>query len=465
MKAVSEQRKVRLLAGLAVATGTLGVTTLFGVGGVGGVAGADPLTNNGSPTTTALVGVGADVTQDLFDAYAGASQPGTATTQFFTPLTAGASANNITIQSFDASPQGGTTTAPGSITTVVGGPTFDRPNSSTAGIAALQDSINYGTLGGFENSSGSATGTQVDVQGQIAFARSARAVKVTSGDGASDLTGIPYARDGLGILYYDGVGDGAVENLSWSDLQQLYTSATGTITIPGTSDTLYGFLPISGSTPRSNLETVLGGISDATASAAALASGITTGNGYAIAANNVTQNSGNSFFSAAQELESLHPGSDVVIPISSGSWIGQADGTGFDRSNLARGAGTIGSGAPVVNLVDITDKAGTNIGLPYTGTAPGATPVAGAEVPNTTYYQDQPDITASDPNWGYNLYTVVPTSDLAGFGGNAAIKALFDGSGSVLCSSGAQTIAHEFGFDTLTAAEGTCGSTSNVGNS
>jgi len=445
MKAAWELKKVRAFAGLAIMTGTLGFTALTGSGGV---AQADPLTNNGSVTTTALVNVGADVTQDLFDAYAGASQPGTATTQFFTPISAGAAANNITIQSFDASPQGGTTTAPGSITTVVGGPTFDRPNSSTAGIQALQDSLNFSTLGGFENSSGSATNTQVDVQGQIAFARSARALKTTSGDGPTDLTGIPYARDGLGVLYYDGAGDGAVKSLTYADLKSLYTSSSGHITIPSTSDTLYAFLTISGSTPRSNLETVLG-VTDSAANTAALATG--TGD------NNITQNSGNAFYSAVQTLEAAHPNSDVVIPISAGSWEGQADGTGFDRSNLARGAG--------VDLVDITNQAGTDIGKPYTGTAPGATPVAGSETPSTTYYEDLSDSTASFPTWGYDIYTIVPTAALAGFGGNAAIKSLFDGSTSVLCSSAAQTIAHEFGFDSLTSSEGTCGSTTNTGNS
>jgi hypothetical protein len=147
----------------------------------------------------------------------------------------------------------------------------------------------------------------------------------------------------------------------------------------------------------------------------------------------------------------------VVIPISAGSWEGQANGEGFDRSNLARGAG--------VDLVDITNQDNVDIGKPYTGTPPGATPVLGAETPSTLYYQDASDTTGSFPTWGYDIYTIVPTSDLSGFGSNAAIISLFDGSGSVLCSTGAQQTAHLFGFDSLTGAEGTCGSTTNVGNS
>jgi len=76
----------------------------------------------------------------------------------------------------------------------------------------------------------------------------------------------------------------------------------------------------------------------------------------------------------------------------------------------------------------------------YTGRQP-ARPRWRERDPSTTYYEDLSDSTASFPTWGYDIYTIVPTAALAGFGGNAAIKSLFDGSTSVLCSSAAQTIA------------------------
>ena len=133
-------------------------------------------------------------------------------------------------------------------------------------------------------------------------------------------------------------------------------------------------------------------------------------------------------------------GNDAVIPISSGSWESQANQAAVDRSATARSNG--------VDLASITDGS-TALGQPYTGTAPH-------EAPNTTYYQD----TA----YGYNLYTVVPSNKISGFTANAALESLFVGAGSAACSTAAQTTAHTFGFDSLTTAEGTCGSVTATGN-
>jgi len=412
MKAVPALRGgVRLAAVLAVTSGALGLAGLIVSTGS---AQADPA------STTAFVGVGADVTQDVFAAYTGASPaPGysTATTNFYTPLHSSAATDNYTIASFDAQPFGGTTVSPGCITTKTGGPSFDRPNSTTAGVLALLDSVNNV---GYENSSGSCTNALVSVTGQIDFARAARGPK---GSGTT-LTWIPYARDGLGVLYFDH-GDGDLATLTTAELNTLYSEPTGQATI-GT-DTVDACLPISGSTPPSNLESAIG-VSDATAQIAAAAVGCAS----------LTQNSGNAFYAFASALPS---GTDAVVPISSGSWESQANAVAVDRSNLARAGG--------VDLAAITD--GSNVlGQPYTGTAPD-------EVPNTTYYQST--------KYGYNLYTVVPTSDVSGFFQNAAIESLFDGSGSAICASAAQTTAHTFGFDSLTAGEGTCGSITTEGNS
>jgi hypothetical protein len=402
-----------LAAVVAVTSGTLGLAGLIVTTGS---AQADPA------STTAFVGVGADVTQDLFAAYTGASPaPGysSATTTFYTPLHSSAATNNYTIASFDASPFGGTTTSPGCITTKTGGPSFDRPSSTTAGVAALLDSV---TNTGWENSSGSCTNASVSVTGQIDFARAARGPK---GSGTT-LTWIPYARDGLGILYYDH-GDGNLASLTTAELANLYSQPTGQATING--DTVDACLPISGSTPRSNLEAAIG-VSDATAQTAAAAVGCA----------NITQNSGNAFWTFASGLAGSPNQVDAVIPISAGSWESQANGVAVDRSASARTNG--------VDLASITDGSSV-LGQPYTGTAP-------SEAPNTTYYQST--------KYGYNLYTVVPTSDVSGFFVNAAIESLFSGSSSAICSSAAQTTAHTFGFDSLTAGEGTCGSITTEGN-
>ncbi len=259
----------------------------------------------------------------------------------------------------------------------------------------------------------------VVVTGQFDFARAARGPK-TAG---SILTFIPYARDAVGVLIYN--GGGHVTSLTTAQLTSLYSSTTGTITING--DTVRACLPLSGSTPRSNLESAIG-VSDGTADIAAAAAGC----------DGIEQNNGNKFYANASA--SAVSSEDTVIPISSGSWIGQANGVGLDRSNLARAGG--------VDLASITDGA-TALGKPYSGSAPN-------EVPSTTYYQSS--------KYGYNLYTVVPTDVISGSFGDTGLESLFVGSGSALCSTFYQNIVHQFGFDSLTGTEGTCGTTTQTGN-
>ena len=405
MKSFLHHRSVRIAAALAV------VCSLAGMADVVAnttQAQADPA------SVSAYAGVGADVTQDLYAGLGGESPaPPSTATQFFTPLHSSSATNNLTIQSFDANPPGGTTLNPGCITTKVGGPSFDRPNSTTAGIAALLDAVN-GTGG--ENSSASCTNTPVSVTGQIDFARAARGPK----SGGTTLTFVPFGRDALGVLIYDH-GDGAINSLTTAELTALYSSSTGTETIGG--DTVDGCLTITGSTPRSNLESAIG-VSDSTANTAATAAGCAQ----------IQQNSGNAFYTFASTLPS---GTDAVIPISVGSWIGQANGVGVDRSNTARANG-------------VTLAAIDSLGIPTTGTIPNL-------VPKTSYYQN----TA----YGYNVYTVLPTSKLSGFTQDAALESLFVGSSSALCSTAFQSTVNEFGFDSLTSSEGTCGSTTTTGDS
>src|ERR1700689_1121091 len=114
MKAVRKLITPRVVAGLALASGLFGATSLVSTGGT---AQADPA------WTTGVVGIGADVTQDLWAAYSGASPApglGQAPT-FYTPLSANADAGYATVQSYDANPPGGTTVVPGSIITKAGG--------------------------------------------------------------------------------------------------------------------------------------------------------------------------------------------------------------------------------------------------------------------------------------------------------------------------------------------------------
>ena len=82
MKSFLRTRSIRIVAALAVASGTAGLASLTALSATPS-AQADPL------SATAEVGVGADVTQDVFDALSGAAAPNSANTTFYTPLSAG----------------------------------------------------------------------------------------------------------------------------------------------------------------------------------------------------------------------------------------------------------------------------------------------------------------------------------------------------------------------------------------
>lgn len=418
MKAVPRLTGVRVAASLAVASGALGVMSLLATSAA--PAAADP------GSTTAFVGLGADVTQDLFDAYNGASptpgDPGGTgqPVNFYIPLHSSDGTSDFTIQSFDADPPGGTTLVPGCITTKTGGPSFDRPNSTTNGITALSDSLNNTPFNDTGSGVTSCTGAThaVNPVGQIDFARAARGPN-SSG---SNLTFVAYARDALGFLYFDH-STGLAASLTSAELSSLYSSPTGQITLPDGFKIDAG-ITISGSTPRSNLETALG-VTDAQVATAANAVGL----------NSITQNSGNAFYS---KVSSLPAGTGAVIPISSASWISQANQVGADRSATARANG--------VDLASID-----SLGKPYTGTAP-------SETPNTPYYQST--------TYGYNVNTVLPTDVLIGGSNvNVPLDNLFVGASAAICSTANQATAHTFGFDSLTGSEGTCGVTELTGNS
>jgi hypothetical protein len=414
MKSFLRTRSIRIVAALAVASGTAGLASLTVLSGP--TAQADPL------STTAEIGVGADVTQDVYAGLSGAGAPNTTTTRFFTPLHATATNHSTTIESFDAFPSGGSTLNPGCITTKTGGPSFDRPNSTTAGIAALNAAISGS---GYENASGSCTNALVSTTGQINFARAARGPKTTG----NTLTFVPFARDAVAYAFFHKTANASLETLTTAQLKSLYS---GTLTTIGGA-TIKPCLTITGSAPRSNLESAIG-VTDTTAEATAKAAGC----------DQIQQNSGNAFNTFAKTLAS---GTDAIVPISAGDWIGQADGFAVDESGAARTAG--------VDLGSVTDGS-TALGKPYTGS--GSSLAA-----STTYFQST--------SYGYNLNTVIPTSDLSGFNADLSLVDLFvntatsPSNNAAICQPAEQTIVKDFGFDSLTAAEGSCGSKTTTGNS
>jgi len=406
---INMRRKTASLVGaLAIAGSGLGVA---GLAATGTSAHADPA------FFASKVGVGSDTIQDVFDAYSGADPyPPASNAKYYVPLVSDSASKGWTVSSFDAIPAGGTPAAPGCITTKLNGPAFDRPNGSSNGITALTDSIN-GTA--WQASTGSCTGAAVGITNQIDFARSSRGPKTTG----STLTFIPFARDGVSFAYFDHKTNN-IQNLTTAQLVALYSSSTGTITVG--ADTVDACIMQSGSGTRSFWETALG-VTDAQVITAVTASGCGQGS--------EENNANGAFLTFANGLPS---GTDAVIPFSAGSWAAQANGVSNDVSGNGRAAGI------ALGSIDGT--------APLTGSAPNL-------LPNSAFY--------GSTTYGRNVFVVVPTTKVSGslLQKDTALISLFANSTASICSTTAQATANRFGLDSLTAAEGTCGSTATTGNS
>lgn len=409
-------KRFRLKAGLRMAGALAVSTTLLTVGNlaISRPVSADP------GFVSSYVGVGSDTLQDLFNAYQGVEpSPGAETTQQvqgFTPLFSSLATKNKTVSSFDAVDPANPTT-PGCITAKLNGASFDRPNGSSDGVTALShalDGTGWSKAGVCANVAGNVTG-------QIDFARSSRDHNAVAG---TNLTFIPFARDALSFAFFDH-NTGHLALLTKTQLNQLYTSATGTITV-GT-DTVKACITQNGSGTTKFWETAIG-VTSSQAETASQASGCTTA-----PSSTLEENGGNAFDTFATGLPA---GTDAVVDFSVGSWIAQANGAALDRSATAR--------ADHIDLGAIDPGTGS-LGKPYSGTP-------GTEVPSTTFY--------GDTTFGRNIFVVVSTSRLSGLHADAGLVSLFSGTSSSICSTAAQTTAHTFGFDSLTAAEGTCGDTS-----
>lgn len=406
-------QRFRLNAGLRMAGALLVSTTLLTVGSLASSrpVGADP------SFVTAYVGVGSDTIQDLFNAYNGLEpSPGSETTQgvaSFSPLLSSLASKNKGIASFDAVDPNAPTT-PGCIVSKINGASYDRPNGSSDGINALSHSID----GTGWSKAGTCAAVAGNVSGQIDFARSSRDHNAVAG---TQLTFIPFARDAVSFAFYDH-NTGTLATLTKTQLNQLYSSATGTITVG--ADTVHACITQNGSGTTKFWETAIG-VTSAQAETASQASGCTTA-----PTSTLEENGGNSFWNFASTLGANN---DAVVDFSAGSWIAQNNGAALDRSATAR-----------TNHVDLgaIDPGTGSLGKPYTVTA-------GTEAPSTTFY--------SDGTFGRNLHIVVSTPRISGLHSDPGLVSLFAGSTSAICSTTAQNTAHTFGFDSLTAAEGTCG--------
>ena len=386
-------------------------TAMIGSAVMSGSATADP------KQFTAAVGVGSDTTQDVMNAMAGFSNGVN-----YTPIQSTSASGARQVISFDAlAPAGVSGTC---ITTKLGAPTIHRPNGSSEGRRALSrslDGTNYST-----DVSCNPTGP-VDVSGLVEFARSSSGP--AAGDTGTDLTYIPFGRDGVSFGYYKantGAGFTApVTSLTRAQLTSLFT--TGPQVIGGVRLVPCGIQTGSGTFSFWNTVTTATTAQENTA---------TTLCNNLLGANVRSQENHAADLKARGDALAATAGeadSQVIIGFSAGAYIAKANGAA--------------SGDPIASNVGIgaisDNGAGVNLGSPITGTAPNLAPSA-------TFF--------NAATFGRSVYNVFPTAVVTSLFGNDDLKSLFVGSTSALCSNTA--VIQKFGF----LVHGSCGSTATKGS-
>lgn len=406
-----------LVTTVLMALGLTAITTLTAV-----PAGADP------QYKTAFVGGGSDTIQDLFNAFQGAAPfpPGASQpAKYYTPLHSSDATADLGIVSWDAvDPSTGAAgcLAPGA---KLGGAELDRPNGSGAGMSALS-AANDGSAWAPTTNCGETPTSTNDATGQFDYSRSSSGPNPAKFPG-TQLTFLPFARDGVTYMYFSpgqadhGTADAA--NLTSTTLQQLFgtgnASTSGKVTL-GNGHVLFACMMQSGSGTGKFWDQAMGNDgTGTTADASAVASGCS---------DTLEENGGNTF-EANAFVQGL--GNDVaIIPFSAGSYVAQLNKAALDRTSTGVAAGAA-LGSPDA------------LGAPFTGTAPNL-------VPSPTYY--------ASTIYGRDLYVVLPTNKATGVG-NAAIKSIFVGTTSAICSSSMNATVGAFGFTRNLPSPQTCGMT------
>jgi len=195
----TRKSKVVKVAAVAAALGSLAAIGFAG----SSPAQADPKQYD------ALIAVGSDTTQDVTNAFAGFSSGIN-----YTPLQSNAASGLTQMISFDAG-------ATSCIATKTGAGLILRPNGSTGGRRALSQ-IGLGTS---QWGSGSPCGNK-DLVGLLDFARSSSGP--VTGDTATVLTYVPFARDALTFAYYSADGTSGTDTTQ-ANLDTIFTNGTGVI--------------------------------------------------------------------------------------------------------------------------------------------------------------------------------------------------------------------------------------------
>jgi hypothetical protein len=336
---------------------------------------------------TAVIGVGSDTTQDVVNAFSGFSGGAN-----YTPLQSSVASAQRQIISFDATPINTC------ITTKIGGTTFDRPTGSSAGRRALSRSLDAGGYGS------ALCGGVKDVSGVVNFARSSAGP--AAGDIGTNLTYIPYARDGVSFAYYKASAGAPVTDLSKAQLTTIFS--TGATVVNGVRILPCGIQTSSGTFAFWN--TALGIV------AATEAIGTAECNNL-LAGVRAEENTPADLKARGDLAETASPGTQVIIGFSAANFVSKSNGAS---------AGGVTAG---VNIGSINDNGlGVNLGSPVSGVAPNL-------AANATFY--------NDTVFGRRVYNVFATPIVTGLG-NTDVKSLFVGATSSVCT--ATATIQRFGF-------------------
>ncbi len=391
---------------------------------------AAPTANADPQQLTALIGVGSDTIQDVTNAFAGYTNGVN-----YTPLQAGTSKQQVI--SFDAVNSASPTNK--CMTVKTGAGSQYRSNGSSEGRRALSRAID-GTIYGPTTSPACASKI---VSGQVDYARSSAGP--ASGDTGTDLTYIPFARDGIAVAYV-AAGGLATPKTSFTraELTQIYTATTIPVNIGGVNIYPCGIQNGSGTFSFWNTVTTATTTQEAAATATCnSATSTTTGDGR------IEENNGTTLQAKANALATSSGGPvQVIAGFSGGSYIAQSN-------NVA--PNTLPSTGNLVNLGSISSDGTSNLGAPFTGTAPNLTA-------SSTYY--------ASTIFGRNLYYVVDSARLNA-SGSLGLKFMFVSTGAtstvpgvpanntaVVCGTAAQATTNAFGFLSISS----CGSTTTKGS-
>ncbi len=360
------------------------------VGAIGSTMVATSPVNADPKQFEAFVGVGSDTTQDVLNAFSGFSG-GTN----FTPLQTSAATNRKQLISFDATGSDCIIPKPGS-------GAFNRPNGSTGGRRALSRSIQQQPYG--NSVCGPAAGS--NVSGAVQFARSSSGP--AGGDTGTDLTYVPFARDGVSFAYYRTDGS-PVTTLTRAQLTSLFT--TGTQTIGGVRIVPCGIQTASGTYGFWNTVTTATAAQEdaATADCQALPG-----------LDRLQENDGVELQTLGDQADAAVNGTQVVIGFSAGAFIAKSNGVAAPTPPAGVGIGSISN-----------DGNGNNLGSPIVGAAPNLTPSA-------TFF--------GNGTFGRTVYNVLQTSVISSAFGNLDTKSMFAGPSSAVCSAAASVTVQTFGF-------------------